>query len=490
MRHTAKLVASYRAMGRVYGSLLMLLGAVHLAPLPLLIAYPDELPLLRAFLAPGLGAAAVGLVLRLAFRRARPAVLTLQDGVLVTFLAWSTACLLSSLPLFLSGYSGREALFESVSGWSTTGLTLLDATEASPLILFWRAFLQLLGGAGLVLVISSALAGPWATGLYQAEGHGEPLLPHLGRTARMILGIYLGYTVLGMGAFLVAGMGFFDAVLHAMTALSTGGFSTRNGSLGEFDSRAVEGVALVLMFLGNLNFVVHFLILRGKWRQVLRHGELHVFAAALAIAVPLIFLGAAWPAWGAASGLRHSVFQCASALTGTGFSIAPDDQWNSLGAAVLIGLMLIGGGVNSTAGAIKQHRVHLIFRSLLWQVKRFFMPRSAVAVHQIQHGEKRIVVDAEHLRGVFNYALLYLLAWSAGSMILMGHGVGMQEAFFEFASALGGVGLTTGLTAPGAPAGVLWTEIAGMFLGRLEFFVVILGVTKIVLDLRDLSRRR
>jgi trk system potassium uptake protein TrkH len=488
VRHTETLAASYRALGRVLGFMLLLLGAVHLVPLALLLVFPSESAAASSFALPAAGAFAAGGLLVAAFRRADPSVLTLRYGVLVTFLAWTFACLLSSVPFALQGMSFRLALFESVSGWSTTGLTVVDVEAVGPLLLFWRSLLQLLGGAGLVLVMASALVGPWATGLYQAEGHGEPLLPHMGRTARTILGIYLGYAVLGIGAFVVAGMPFFDAVNHGMTSLATGGFSTKSGSIGEFDSAAIEGVAVVLMFLGQLNFMVHFLVLRGKWGPALRHGELRVFFGALLVGLPLLYFGAASFLWGDALGLRRVVFEGVSALTGTGFSIAPDHEWNSAGAAVLVAFMLIGGGINSTAGAIKQHRVYLVVKSVLWQIRQFFLPRSAVHRHQIWRGEERIVLDDEHLRGVATYVVLYLLVWTAGSLVIMLHGYSMQEALFEFASALGGVGLTVGVTGPGAPPGILWTEIAGMFLGRLEFFVVILGIGKIVLDLRDAWR--
>jgi trk system potassium uptake protein TrkH len=472
------------------GFVFLLLGGIHLIPLILLFFYPEEGFVASSFLGPAAASVAVGLILVVVFRCANPSILTVRYGVLVTFLAWTLACLLSSLPFHLQGMSFRDALFESVSGWSTTGLTVVDVAAAGHMLLFWRSLLQLLGGAGLILVMTSALAGPWATGLYQAEGHGEPLLPHMGRTARTIMGIYLGYTVLGIGAYVVAGMSFFDAMNHGMTSLATGGFSTKNGSLGEFDSQAVEGVAIALMFLGQLNFIVHFLLLRGKWRSALRHGEVRVFFVSLIIGVAVIFFWAAKPLWGDGLGFRRALFQGVSALTGTGYAIVSDSQWNSLGFAILIGFMLIGGGINSTAGAIKQHRVYLVFKSVVWQIRGFFLPRSAVSQHQIWRGEERVVLDADHLRGVATYVVLYLLAWTAGSLVLMAHGLGMKESLFEFASALGGVGLSAGITGPDAPGGILWTEMAGMFLGRLEFFVVILGVGKILLDVRDAWRYR
>jgi trk system potassium uptake protein TrkH len=230
--------------------------------------------------------------------------------------------------------------------------------------------------------------------------------------------------------------------------------------------------------------------LRGNWRAVVRHGELRVFFAALLIGIPVIYFWAAEPLWGEATGFRRALFQGVSALTGTGYSIAPDHAWNSVGFAILTGFMLIGGGINSTAGAIKQHRVYLVFKSVLWQIRGFFLPRSAVFQHQIWRGEERVVLDAEHLRGVATYVVLYMMAWAVGSLVLMAHGLGMKESLFEFASALGGVGLSVGITAADAPPGILWTEMAGMFLGRLEFFVVILGIGKILLDLRDAWRYR
>ena len=187
--------------------------------------------------------------------------------------------------------------------------------------------------------------------------------------------------------------------------------------------------------------------------------------------------------------MRVAVFETVSALTTTGFSTVFYQKWNALGIFVLVVLMVIGGGICSTAGGLKQYRVYLMFKAIWWEIRRARLPRGAVVDEYVWRGEDRQTVGDRHIRQVAVFICLYLAALAAGTMILAAHGYPLHEALFEYASAQGTVGLSIGVTVADAPRLVLWTETLGMFFGRLEFLVIFAGLAILVRDLPTLLRR-
>ena len=293
------------------------------------------------------------------------------------------------------------------------------------------------------------------------------------KSARLVCIIYAGYAAAGILAYVLTGMDWFDAINHAFAAISTGGFSTRAASIGYYDSASVEAVTMVLMFLGNLNFLLAYLLLQGKFRAVLRNGEIRLFFALLSLSVlTLLFLVCRelYPLM--SKSVRVALFEAVSALTTCGFSTVGYGNWNALGVLVLIVLMIVGGGVCSTAGGLKQYRAHLLAKALIWEVRKELAPRTAVRADWVWFGEHKLFVDGERVKQAALFVFLYMTCLFLGAAILTAHGYGFKESFFEFASSLGTVGLSIGITSSAMPPLALWTETIGMFLGRLEFFVV------------------
>jgi len=484
MRERAFLRQRYRAIFSYTGLIGLIGGFLILSPLALLPAFPAEINLAWSFLSPGLALTALGAALWRFFRPPEAVALTLPEGTVIVVLAWLLAISFGAMPFLLIGdLNLTQAIFETTSGWTTTGLSVVDVEQASPLILFYRSVMQLAGGAGLAIIMLSALAGPVGPGLSSAEGRGEQLLPHVQRSVKLVLTLYLSYVVIGWLALWLAGMNWFDALNHAFAALSTGGFSTRTESIGYWDSPLIEAVTIPLMLVGTLNFLTAYTLLQGKFKAVWRNGELRLSALLIPLS-SLILLG--WVTVGLYPSLqkagRVAVFETVTALSTTGFSTVGYGNWNALGWLVLIGLMLVGGGTGSTAGGIKQYRVYALYRGLLWELKGLLLPQQAVTEPDIWHGEQRQFLSDRRLRQTGLFVFLYLLTFGLGSGIIAAHGYSLPESLFEFGSALGTVGLSVGVTAATAPPGVLWTEIAGMMLGRLEFFTIFIGLTRIVTD--------
>ena len=497
MRNPAYLRARYAGILRLTGGITGLIGLVLLSPLAGLFFFPEEAALAGGFALPGVIVTAVGGLLVGGLRSREVEELTYAEGATIIVMAWLTALVAGAVPFWmLLELSFTQALFESTSGWTTTGLSVLDVAAAPRLILLFRSILQYTGGAGFAVIMLSALAGPPGTGIGAAEGRPAGLAPNVRRSAELVLKLYSGYVLCGILALHLAGMGWFDALNHALTAVSTGGFSTRPESIGYWNSPLVEAVTIVLMLLGGTNFLTAYMLLTGHFAHVRCNGELHLLLLLVAVGVPLILLtgvGHLYPSWPPA--LRSAVFQTVSALSTTGFSTTGYGGWNAGGLLLLTFLMVIGGGTGSTAGGIKLHRVYLLIRGLVWEFRRQILPEKAVSAPYLWQGNQRRFITDDELRHAGLFLFLYLCCWAAGSLVVCSWGYPVADGLFEFASAVGTVGLSVGVTAADTPPAVLWTQIAGMLLGRLEFFTVILGVIKLVRDARvmlraDRSQRR
>jgi trk system potassium uptake protein TrkH len=491
MRTPASLRPQYQAILAYVGQLLILGAVLLVTPLAALIAYPHEARYAWAFLVPAAALAVVGeLLWRLVRPREQP-VLGVQEGGVIVLLSWSLVCLASAIPFMLiERLTFTQAVFESMSGYTTTGLTVVDVTRAPAVVLLWRSITQLAGGAGLAIIMLSTIAGPAGPGFSYAEGRTDQLVPHVRRSAKWFMVIYAGYALAGTLAYWCVGMTLFEAVNHTFAAISTGGFSTRAESIGYWDSPAVEGVSIPLMILGNLSFVTAYMLFHGKLRAVYRNGEVRVMATLIPAASLVLFIFVSrniFPAFG--KGIRVAVFETVSALTTTGFTTTTYTHWRPIGFLTLTLLMLVGGGTCSTAGGVKQFRVYLLFKALVWEIQRPFLPRRTVVEHYVWQGEAKDYIQDARIRQVAAFAFLYLATYVVGAGMLAAHGCSMQDSLFEFASALSNSGLSVGVTTPDAPRLVLWTETIGMFLGRLEFFVIFSALAKLALDGTQVMRK-
>ena len=470
------------------GMIQLLASVVMLTPLAALFAFPEQRRDAMAFLAPAAILAILGLALRRLRSRDATASLSTEEGGIIVVLSWLVVILFSTWPFIaLAHLPFHHALFEAVSGWTTTGLSVIDPGTAGPLVLLWRSVIQLVGGAGLAIIMMSAIIGPTGTGIVSAEGRSDQLLPQIRQSARLVLVIYSAYAFAGTVAYRGAGMEWFEAVNHAFAAVSTGGFSTRADSIGAFHSPAIEAVTMVLMLLGNFSFVTAWLLWRGRLAAVAGNGEVRLQLLLIPLATAGIFLftcQALYP--GLAPALRAALFQTVSALSTTGFASVDCRQWNGFGILVLVVLMLIGGGACSTAGGIKQLRIYLLAKAIIWEIKRTLLPRNAILERPLMEGDRKVFVDDARLRQVAVFVFLYLLTYLCGVLLLLASGYPLGDALFEFASALGTVGLTTGITSPHMGAAPLWGEILAMFLGRLELLVVIVSLLRLASDGRRL----
>jgi trk system potassium uptake protein TrkH len=481
------IIRSYRNILHYTGLIFVLAAVAMLLPLSCLFFWPEEVKFAGGFAGPAAVMLAIGVIFWLLRRPDDNHSLDVQHSAVIVVLSWMSVCLFSAWPfMVIEKLNFTQAVFESFSGWTTTGLSVVNVEQASHVILLWRSIMQWAGGAGLAIIMLATIVGPTGPALGIAEGRSQQLVPQVRHSAKIVMTIYICYAVLGIIAYRVAGMNLFDAINHTFTAISTGGFSTKADSIGHWNSLSIESVTLPLMILGNLNFLMAYMLVHGKIKSISRNGEVRVLLLLVPVcAAGLFFLVCTGLYPTLSKSVRVALFETVTALTTTGFSTVSYSNWNSFGVLLIVALMLIGGGTCSTAGGIKQYRIYVLYKSLIWEIKSFFLPRTAVAENYIWQGEQKDFISQARIRQIGTFVFLYLATYLLGSLVIAATGISIKDSLFEFASALGTVGLSVGVTGPDASPIVLWTEIGGMFLGRLEFLVIICGVMKITRDARS-----
>ena len=478
------------------GKLMIMIGLLVIAPVAILAFYPQDMGYTICFLLPGLfSVLAGGLVCAFGKRETYFSAdrLTAQRHSNNTVLfTWFWGIAVGAMPFFLSGQLKLvQALFESVSGWTTTGLSVMDVTKTSHIFLFYRSFMQYCGGLGFVMMMVMLVSGKRSMDLFNAEGHPDKLMPNLKQTAQTIFEMYLIFLIVGTAAYVVCGMPLFDSLCHAMCSLSTGGFSTKLSSIGEYHSLPIELVTTQLMLIGTTNFAVLLLLLRGKWRQAMQVSEVRFLFLLMLMFVPLMALSLSGElGMGFGESLRHALFNAASALSTTGYATVAYENWPACTIGLMTLLMLIGGGIGSTAGGLKLTRVYLILRMVGLNIRRKLLPQRCVDAPTYVKAQGRTKIDEELCSDTVGFVGCYLLLFLAGALLLtLTAGCDLEKAMFEFASALGTVGLSIGLTGTATNNATLIVEMIGMILGRLEIFIVLTGAYYGLHEIKALGRK-
>lgn len=478
------LASRYATVFAYAGLISSLVGIILASPSLIFPFRPEEADLWWRILVP---AALLGLPGFAAWRQFAPKgapTLSASEAAAVVVLVWVTSVAAGTIAfLLLTDLSVLQALFEATSAFTTTGLSVVDVTAASGVVLLLRSTLEFAGGAGLAILMVSLLGGPLGAGLSSAEGRSEQLVPNVVYSAKLVVRIYVAYAAAGWLALRLAGMGWFDALNHSMAAVSTGGFSTRPESIGYWDSPLIESVTIALMLLGTTNFLVAWSVAKGRWRAATGSGEYRLMAVLMPLSwIALVAVGVGGLYSGMGKTARVILFETVSALSTTGFSTVPYDGWPMAGWLVLVGFMIIGGGAGSTAGGLKQARVYILWRAAWFEITRALLPRRAVNRPLIQSGHRKVFLNDEQVSRAGAYFFVYVAILAFGIFVMVANGVPLAAALFEMASTLGTVGLSVGVTAPDAPAAVLGTQVAAMILGRLEFFVILVGLQRYITD--------
>jgi trk system potassium uptake protein TrkH len=458
-------------------------GLTMVFPLIVGLYYRDSsvIPLLESM---GITALA-GLILYLIFRKDRVEVINQREGMAIVAVGWTAVGFFGALPFYLGdGYfTFTDAFFESVSGFTTTGASILTDIEAvSKGLLFWRSFIQWLGGMGIIVLSLAILPflGVGGMQLYKAEVPSpvpDKLKPRIRDTAKILWQVYALISLAQVVFLMLGGMSLFDALCHTFTTMPTGGFSTRNASIAHFNSVYFDCVFIFFMLLAGINFSLHYQMLRGKTLAFWQDSECRFFLATVLLLVCLVSLDVFKSVYASiGEALRYAAFQVVSIVTTTGFATADYEKWPAMSQLILLLCMFIGASAGSTGGGMKCLRVMLCFKYCYKELFSLVHPR---AVSHIKIGGKTVPDDV--MRSVLGFMALYVGLFALSAVVLAGTGVDFITSFAAVAASIGNIGPGFGMVGPvenyaGIPVFGKWLLAWCMLLGRLEIFTVIILV--------------
>lgn len=416
-----------------------------------------------------------------------------REGYFIVAMVWVVFSLFGMLPYYLSGQvsSFTDAWFETMSGFTTTGATIIsDLSQITHGLLFWRSLTQWIGGMGIIVLSIAILPifGLNGMQLYAAEVTGltyEKVSPRISDTAKMMWITYLALTAIECVALWGCGMEVFDAICHSFSTIATGGFSTKNTSLAFYDSASIHYVVAFFMFLSGVNFVLMIYLLRGKARNMVKDEELRWYTMAVILFAIMITIGLyisrpGWTALHLERSFRDSLFTVISAITSTGFTISDYMYWPVVAWVVIFFLMLTGACAGSTAGGIKWVRLSIIIKNGIAEFQRRIHPNAIVPV---KLNDK--AVSQQTINNIMAFLIFYVFIIAITVVIFCACGVNFDEAIGSAVSAMGNVGISIGQFGPSGtyanfPILAKWVMSMVMLIGRLEIFTVLLLFTRVL----------
>ncbi len=493
------MVVNIKIVASTLGALVFFLGIALLLPVVVALLFGE--PAWWSFLITAVVAIGGGAALWRGLRTAEE--LRVREGFAIVALAWLVLSLIGAIPFVLSGVLGSytDAFFETMSGFTTTGATILGGAHTPSIeeipnaFLFWRSLAHWLGGMGIIVLTLAILPllGVGGMQLYKAEVPGpsaDKLTPRVRETAKRLWFIYVGITVVEV-LLLLPEMSWFDSLNHAFATMATGGFSTENGSVGQYDSAYIDWVVTVFMFLAGVNFALHYRMLRGQAITVFRDTELRVYAGIVVIASLAISIATWKPALSIFSfevpanavfagyesfvdALRYGAFQATAIITTTGFGTADYELWPPIAMTILFVLFFVGGMAGSTGGGIKVIRQILLFKNSFKEINQLIHPQAVMPVRLAGK-----VVSQDVLKNVLSFTVLYFGLIFVGALIMGALGLDVMSAISSAMSCVGNIGPAFGTFGPTenyahVPAIGKWVLSILMMAGRLEIFTVMI----------------
>ncbi len=477
----------YKIIGYYLGKITISIGFVMVIPFIVSILYSEWQPAVDFLLSISL-TLLIGVLLSVICHTKKD--LATMHAMSVAALSWLVAMFVSAIPLYLSGHYGSylDACFEAMSGYATTGLTLvMNLDHMANAYNFWRHLTMFIGGQGIVVIALTFLVRGTAGAfrMYAGEARDEKILPNVIETARFIWLVSIVYLILGSAALSVSAIlggleplkSIFDSVCIFMAAWDTGGFAPQSQNILFYHNFPFEIITMSIMLLGAINFALHYAVWTGSRKELFRNIEIITLFISIIVTLSIT-------AWGlvgkgiypqALPFISKTFYQLISGHTGTGYgTIYPRQFVNEWGALAMFGVtlaMAIGGSVCSTTGAIKVLRIGVIYKALRQDIKRLLIPETAVLIQKIHH-IKDIVLEDKHVRISALILLSYINLYIFGTIAGMLYGYSLSEASFESVSAAANVGLSCGITSPSMPNFLKVVYIFQMWAGRLEFIAI------------------
>ncbi|MTI62218.1 MAG: TrkH family potassium uptake protein [Firmicutes bacterium] len=468
----------FRIVLKTLGQLLIIEAVSLIAPLGISLVYHESDTV--AFLITIVITSLVGLVLTL--NGGKEGNIGYKEGFMIVGIGWLLVSLFGSVPFMLAGTfeSFIDAFFESVSGFTTTGATVLTNIEVQPHgILFWRAFTQWLGGMGILVFTLAMLPamGVSSVRIFQAESPGPnqgTIVPKITKTALFLYIIYFIFTLLEIISLKIAGMPLFESVTHSFATMGTGGYSIKNNSIGFYNKPSYEWIIIFYMLLSGANFTLYYDALVGNFKTLIKDKEFQLYIIISIISILLIILNITDSWKDITLSFRQATFQVVSIISTTGFTSLDYSIWPDFSKIILLILMFIGGCAGSTAGAIKNIRLLIIFKYIKREFYKLVHPKSVIT---IQVGDKTIPDNIVH--NVIAFVMIYMLIFAGLSVFLVSQSMDLISSISAAAATLGNVGPGFNLVGPAMNYSNLSTLTKiilsfAMIIGRLEIYTVLI----------------
>lgn len=471
----------FRAILRFLGIIITFIGVSILIPLVISIFYEESIAfkLLISMIISTLS----GLLIHQFSRKKENTHLSHRDGVAIVTFGWLGAGLVGAIPFILTGAIGdfTDALFESISGFTTTGASILTDIESLPRsILLWRSLIQWYGGMGIIVLSIAILPylGVGGMQLYKAEIPSpfvEKLKPRISDTAKILWKVYVLITLLEVVLLVISGLPVFDAICHAFTTMPTGGFSTKNASISHYNNILAEVIIVFFMILAGINFSLHYRLLKGEKGIYFKNTECKVFLIMILCFILIITLNIYGKVYDSIiESLRYATFQVCSIITTTGYATADFDKWPSISHKILLICMFLGAMAGSTGGGLKTMRIILIAKHCYKEIFRIIHPH---AVTQVKLEGKPISSDI--LGSIWGFVFLYLGLFVFASLVMAQLGMDIVSAFSSVSACIFNIGPGLGMVGPAknyaqVPLIGKWVLIFCMLAGRLEIYTILI----------------
>lgn len=523
------------------GIFLIVAGCINLLPIIITFFYHNELSRIFAFLIPGVISIVIGFALSLLLRGKNKARLGKYQDLVLLILIWLVCINVCAIPFMMPDYIGDsgfrigglglnyiQGLFETMSGFTTTGLTILggDVSPSQLLIndgkcfLFFRSLMMFIGGAGFVLFLVSVISDVYGMRLFYSEGHTDRLLPNLFKTAKMIIAIYVGLLVFFSLLLWLVGMNewtiinrplgaendpirasYFEALCNSMTHLSSGGFATRDLSIYAYNNVAIEIVIMMEMLAAGTNFLILFNLLNLKFKRAINDIEIKTEYIFAAIFIPiLVLISAITPSVDGTfltinQNIRYNVFTFISASTTTGSNntFSMNSAFSSSGLFLFTLIMAFGCQMGSTCGGIKFYRIGLSIKSIWWTIKEKNFRNNLIYPHYVTRFGGAKEIDNKEVKDAYTYIFLHFIILFICAVLIQvatGNTYSLLDCLFESSSALSDSGLSTGITSLNQNSFVLTVLTFEMFVGRLEIYTFIYGTMRIIYDIGRLWKMK
>lgn len=470
-----------KTIGHYTGYVCLIMSVLMIVPTICGIIYHDPTRFVNSFIISAIVTFLSGIILVSLFKRKQLTNLSLKGALIFVLGIWGILAIYSGLPYILSGELGPfDSFFEAMSGITTTGFSLIPEQTHPYSIAMWKALTQWFGGLGIIVLLLVIVPSSVSLKrLFFAEGRTEQMTPNVKHTTMIFLKLYLSITALGVILYLLIGLDFYEALCFSFTAFATGGYSIYPPEAKIFDSIAIQIVTIFLMILGSTNFVIHYRIIKGNTKNLLKDIELRAMFIIVVLATILVMLSLYTQGYydqNISVIFRHSIFQVISVMSSTGYVSQDIFNWPQFSFILLILLTFVGGSICSTSGGIKLYNIVILFKSIWWEVEEMMLPKNTIKPKKINHDKKVREISDKTIKTILIFIVSYILIYLLSTFVILFYCNDFVTASTVAALSIGNTGITVDYISASMPFMVKVVLIIDFWVGRISVWPLFLGV--------------